>query len=83
MYLKRISKFSAGSNGKHEICLSLTAEIGVDRRSVHHVSVVDQMAMRQVALPELRLSHVDIIPPVLHTHLFSCYRCCAQKLTHR
>jgi len=56
---------------------------GLDPMSVLPVSVVDQMALGQVAVPELRLSHVNIIPPVLHTHLFIYYRCCAHNLTHR
>jgi len=55
----------------------------LDPRSVHPASVVDQVALRQVALPELRLSHVNIIPPVFHTHLFIYYRRCANNLTHR
>jgi len=56
---------------------------GLDPRSVHPVSVVEQVALGQVSLPELRLSHVNIIPSVLHTHLFIYYRRYANNLTHR
>jgi hypothetical protein len=56
---------------------------GLDPWSVHSVSVVDKVTLGQVALPERRLSHVIIIPAVLHTHLFTYYRRCAHNLTRR